>query len=294
MAEHSKEIEAEKKAETPEENVPADAPSPDPFAVNLDFSSPVEPPVQEQQPETQEAPASEPSSTIDQVKEFSEKLPMEKVQVPAAFPFNLLIEGELSPEEREKLVDVLSRESMGIREVDLEPQFAGNSVLIPRISEYAGVLLVQALRGTSARMRLIPTDDQEIDPLQPGAKADGADFPHPEPMAPSAPHPAELIVITQDSSIPQIPLFTVMDVITASATLNSSLVEAESSAEYQEVLENLQRELKYKAFRKGAVGLIQFQVQLTPLRMASEYRLTVSATAVRAGEGSEAFAPLPS
>src|SRR5437764_1503439 len=80
--------------------------------------------------------------------------PLEQVEVPTSFPFSLMIEGTLRPEEREKLIDLISREKFGIREVDLEPQLESGRILIPRISEYAGVLLVQALRNTQARLRL--------------------------------------------------------------------------------------------------------------------------------------------
>jgi hypothetical protein len=230
--------------------------------------------------------ASQPD-TIQKVKEFSEKMPMEKVQVPAAFPFSLLIEGELTPEEKEKLLDVLSRENMGFREVDLEPQLAGNRILIPRISEYAGIVLVQALRGTRAKMRLGPSEtifsaqDSEItnDPYQPGMRL-------PEPSAPSPhaldlDHPAEQIAVTPDGTLPQLPEFDVIDTIFTSAILNSNAVEAERTSEYTEILENLKRELKYKAYRKGAVGLIHFKIDLQQLSLANQYRLMISAAAVR-------------
>jgi hypothetical protein len=228
-----------------------------------------------------------PADTIQKVKEFSEKMPMEKVQVPAAFPFSLLIEGELTPEEKEKLLDVLSREHMGFREVDLEPQLAGNRILIPRISEYAGILLVQSLRSTRAKMRLGPSEtifsaqDAEVtqDPYQPGMR-----LPEPQAPSPHAPdlgHPAERIAVTPEGALPQLPEFEVMDTIFASAVLNSNAVEADRTNEYAEILENLKRELKYKAYRKGAVGLIHFKVDLQQLSLANQYRLMVSGAAIR-------------
>jgi hypothetical protein len=233
---------------------------------------------------TEKAPAPNP---IEKVKEFSEKMPMEKVQVPAAFPFSLLIDGELTPEEKEKLVDVLSRESMGIREVDLEPQFEANRVLIPRISEYAGILLVQALRGTRARMRLGPSDsifsaqDAEVtsDTYHPGMRL-------PEPEAPivrafDSTHPAERLAVTSDSKLPQFGELEVIDTILASAILSSNAVEADASLEYTNAVESLKRELKYKAYRKGAAGIIHFKTELQQLSLANQYRLTISGAAVR-------------
>jgi hypothetical protein len=252
-----------------------------------------EPPAQESAPAHEPAPVeaspseTAPADAIQKVKEFSDKIPMEKVQVPAAFPFSLLIEGDLTPQEKEKLLDVLSREQMGFREVDLEPQLAENRILIPRISEYAGILLVQALRGTRAKMRLGPSEaifsaqDAEVtsDPYQPGMRL-------PEPAAPSpherdSNHPAERIAVTPDGALPQLPEFDVIDTIFATAILNSNSVEADRSSEYMEILENLKRELKYKAYRKGAVGLIHFKVDLQQLSLANQYRLMISGAAIR-------------
>lgn len=258
-----------------------------------DFAADETPTEPEQPPAALTAPQQEPAqklpapNSMEKVREFSEKMPMEKVQVPAAFPFSLLIDGELTPEEKEKLLDVLSRESMGIREVDLEPQFAANRVLIPRISEYAGIILVQALRGTRARMRLGPSDsifsaqDAEVtsDTFHPGMRL-------PEPEAPIArafdsTHSAEKIAVTSDSKLPQFSDFEVIDTILASAILNSNSVEAETSLEYTNAVESLKRELKYKAYRKGAAGIVHFKTELQQLSLANQYRLTISGAAIR-------------
>lgn len=240
----------------------------------------------------QEAAGQDP---IQQIKNFSEKLPMEKVQVPAAFPFSLIIEGELLPEEKEKLLDVLSRENMGFREVDLEPQLQNDRILIPRISEYAGVILIQALRGTCARMRLGPsdtifsTDDtvSESDPLSSGfsISSSGARSVMKTRHDDSS-HAAERLAVTSADSLPQLPRFEVIDTILVSAILTSNAVEAARTAEYQEMVENLKREIKYKAHRKGAAGIVRFQVELQSLSLSSQYRLNVSGTAVKS-ENSE-------
>ena len=65
-------------------------------------------------------------------------------------------------------------------------------------------------------------------------------------------------------------------------SLVHEMVEAEKSSEYQEILEALLRELKYRAYRRGASGITQLSVQLDPLIQPTRYRLTVSGTAVRA------------
>jgi hypothetical protein len=291
-----------------------EAPEPDVALPSFEFDPPSlesESPSEEPAPglaleQIEEAPESLSASSspnlsgdaIQKVKEFSEKMPMEKVQVPAAFPFSLLIEGPLTPEEKEKLLDVLSRENIGIREVDLEPQFESNRVLLPRISEYAGILLVQALRGTRARMRLGPSDsifsahDSELtrDPLEPGAR-----LPEPEHSMVSetdTDHPAEQVAITPDSKLPQLSEFDVIDTILASALVESTLVEATQSPKYSEILEDLKRELKYRAYRKGAVGIIHFKTELQQLSLATQYRLTLSGAAIRPRLGDSSLEPM--
>ena len=58
-------------------------------------------------------------------------------------------------------------------------------------------------------------------------------------------------------------------------------IVAEHSTEYQRVLDNLQRELKYKAHRKGATGIVSFTIQTVPLTLPSQYRILVVGTAIR-------------
>ena len=99
------------------------------------------------------------STSIDSIKSYSENLVAADAQIAAAFPFTLKIDGKLTAEETEKLLTILARENMGFREVDLETQIAEGRILIPRISEYAGIVLIQALRGISAKMYFGPSDE---------------------------------------------------------------------------------------------------------------------------------------
>jgi len=225
------------------------------------------------------------SDVINTIREYSEQLSNVKEGVPAAFPFSLLITGELNADEKDKLGDILSREKMGISKVDLETQFDGNHILIPRISEFAGVLLVQALRDTNAVLRLAPADEvfsTEATLTSTDEKmAAAADEKQNITFRTGSKHPAEGLPITTGDTLPEVDGFCVIDVLTASAALRTTLVEAQGSAEYQETLEALQRELRYKAYYKQAIGILNFSAQLTTLQLPSQYRLTVAGTAVR-------------
>jgi|GEM_PF-1802750 len=237
------------------------------------------------------SPLDTPPDASQDTAHWTEKVSSAAEQiVPASYPFSLLITGPLTAHEKEKLLDILSRENMGIREVDLEPQLISERVLIPRISEYAGVLLVQALRGTRAKLRLGPADSifmteetrEEYLPeteIKTGSVRDLSGN-----LSGDGSHPAERIRISADSSIPGIPQIQLIDFVIASATLEAETVEAQSSPEYQAVLDALIRELKYKAYRKGAQAITQFALELISLSLPSQYRLTVSGSAVKAAE----------
>jgi hypothetical protein len=256
-----------------------------------DFSKPIAPELGT--PAEEQAPA----DVVEKVRQFSVQMTSGKETVPAAFPFSLLITGHLEPDEREKLLDVLSRCAVEIREVDLEPQFEADRLLIPRISEYSGILLVQALRTAQVDFRLGPadsifaTDDTRTTPEE-ELPSTGREIPT-EHFTTDTGHPAELIPITSEPSLPDQPRTRTIDIVTCSAALGTTAVEAERSSEYAELLEALQRELKYKAHRRGANAILNFAVSLTPLSSPSRYRLTVSGSAVSVIDGAEPQPPLP-
>ncbi len=217
--------------------------------------------------------------TLEAVRQYAEQLPSAAPNVPADFPFTLKVTGRLEPDERARFSDLITRENLGIREVDLEPQFEAGRILVPRVSEYAAVMLVQAIRGASVEIELGPSDDAEGVWNTPYSASEVSGSHHALPD--SHDNPAESLPVTSDSLLPDLGPYVVVDAVTASASLSSNAVEAEHSREYQELLEALQRELKYKAFRRGANAILCFQVTLTPLTLPSRYRLTVIGSAVK-------------
>ncbi len=147
-------------------------------------------------------------------------------------------------------------------------------------------MVIQALRGTQAEMRFGPSDTifstedtrsdpkETADPVEEKSTSFTADLSH----------PAEAIPVTAEDKISETTHFEVLDTLTASAVLKSKMVEAENSTEYQEIIEALQRELKYKAYRKGAIGIIHFKIQLNILSSPSHYRVLAMGTAIKAVE----------
>ena len=236
-------------------------------------------------------PVSQPPQS-QHLKSLEEERLLSKSIVPAELPFSLLITGELKDEEKEKLISLLERHKMGIDESDIQIQLKNGRILIPRISEYAGVLLVQGLRGIQAEIQLGLTDSftQSSDD-QPKLKspafmsAEFADSNETDSL------PADLIPVTSESSLPQLPNFSVIDTLIVSATLKSRVLEMEKSTEYTETLEALKRELKHKASRKGAAGVLNLKIQIQPLHSPTAYRITVIGTAVKSADHAAEIAP---
>lgn len=225
--------------------------------------------------------------SMAEIRAYSEGSPVSRTQAPAAYPFTLRIDGPLTDEEKEKLLDLLNRHQFGIREVDLEPQLAANRILIPRISEYAGVLLIQNLRTVAAKITFGPSDSvfaseaTREDDLESASRSALEQSSY---VYSHAIHPADQLPISQDEHYPaevaDPGVLQALDVLSASAYLHSKTVEADHSSEYQDLLERLQREIRYKAYLRGARALTHFKVQLAQLGTPTDYRLTVLATAM--------------
>lgn len=208
-----------------------------------------------------EAPALEPTTTGQTSTMISSSL------------FNLKIDGALNVQEQEKLRDVLLKEDLGIRDLDLEPQFHAGRILIPQISEYLGIWIIQQLRGSNTVMSLDPAQGNESQFWAGESKLQVQEF--------ESELPAASIPLSPHSALSGNSPFTVIDVVTAHATLDTSALEAEQSDEYTELLEALKLELKHKAFHKRASALLNFSVQLTPLSQPTLYKVMAMATAVK-------------
>ena len=198
----------------------------------------------------------------------------------ASRPFHLWIRGQLKSHEKDQLVDLLARENFGIREVDLEIQFEAGQVLLPRISEYAAVLVVQTLRGASVEFQLLPSEM---------ALADGATkniskrFTQTAQTVTTLDHPAESLPITKDPFLPGHENAHVFDQLVATGLIREPEWNAESSDSYSQMVEALKRELRFKAHLKKADGLVHFEAKIltSPWISETECRVQVSASAVR-------------
>lgn len=242
-----------------------------------DSESPALPSVEESIPESPPLPAvAAPIDPLSNIREYSERTPPGKPTVPASLPFNLRIDGHMSVTDQAKFLDLLSRENFGVREMDLEPQLKAGRILIPRISEYGVVLLVQALRDASVTFR---TELAESEEMLVSSAMDTEPFVHVEESG--SPSSADAIPLLLGADLPGGQAYEVIDTLVVTATLSSSAVEAHVTPEYEDLLESLQREIRHRAKIKGADAIVHFQFNLTTLQLPSSYRLTAMGTAVR-------------
>jgi hypothetical protein len=197
----------------------------------------------------------------------------------AVRPFHLWITGKLRNFEKERLTELLAREHFGIREVDLELQLEAGKILLPRISEYAAVLMAQALRGTSVELRLEPSElAGSMQEKEMGPPSSNPSRVTSEPL-----HPADELPVTADTSLPGCEKHEALDILIATGLIREPEWRAETSDAYSEMVESLKRELRFKAHLKKADALVKFEAKVlaNPWISDSECRIQVSALAIR-------------
>lgn len=226
-------------------------------------------------------------STMESVRAYSDHVAPSASPAVAETPYSLAIEGPIRQHEREALVNILTRENLGIREVELEPQFAAGHILIPRISEYAGVMIVQALRNTTAKIRLGPSERIFV-------SRESADSEDPLIMPPTpesevfiteeATERADTVLLTSADSIPGQKLLAAIDTLHNSMNLKAFSLSQPQSPIFQDAIERLKKQLKHQAHHRGANALVGFKYTLHPLEGQTMYKLVVEARAVKVGQ----------
>lgn len=244
----------------------------------------------------QKTDESKKGKVLEEIKDFSEKSPLGHPIVEAEYPFSLLITGALTEDEKTKLKETIIDQNLGIPPSDLAVQFEENRILIPRISEYAGILIIQLLRNTKAKILFSPSDNKEDSDRDHSQEID-SDLESESSIGDLLPISyGEEVSFTESAEdrtpANQIPLLVaakppedvgpwkIIDSVTASGTLRTPLVEAQDSPEYENLVESLQKQLKYLAYARGANVVVNFTITLTPLSNPSVHRMTAIGTAI--------------
>jgi len=224
-------------------------------------------------------PPSSGQDTLKNVKNYSEKL-APVTQSLAQTPFTLRIKGRLKVYEKEKFLSIINRENLGIREVELEPQFDAGHILIPQISEYVGILLVQALRNAQVEMFLGPA--HEIFPNSESLGQDDLIFAGQNQTGlttQSGAHPAQEIPLTLEPMLPGRSFKKVIDTFTVSVTLKSAQLESPHNTALDDAIEGLKSQLRQMAYYRKANALLSFRTQVIPLRDETQVKVLAQAVA---------------
>lgn len=221
-------------------------------------------------------------SNLNQIKNYSDKLSPTNTNIPVNVPYSIFIDGILEIHEQERLLSIIERESLGIRTVEIDPQLQAGRVLIPRISEFAGVLIVQALRNAKVKIKL-DHSEKIFQNKELSLENDSL-------LTPKAPNyvrkmePRENrdeMILTPDSEIPGFKILKILETFQSSLNIRTVHVHASNSSFFQESLENVKKQLRLKAHHKGADALIRFKTELFPVDDNSQYKLLATAIAVK-------------
>jgi hypothetical protein len=216
-----------------------------------------------------------PVNSIDEIRNYSEQSRSSIPNREIHYPFHLMISGQFGPFERDKLILFITENSIGIASRDLDLQLNAGRVLFPRISEFAAVRLIQELRDSGLVFLLKPSARDHDEPFEHSAALQ---------FQFNAQDQAQL-------SVPQIPIlpdhstllaqYVEIDSIQTHQFVKAEMIEVERSDLFQEVIERMTQSLKQKARVKGGDALYRLQQKISPLRLPSQYQISVTAVVLK-------------
>lgn len=218
---------------------------------------------------------SSPPPTIDDIRSYSEQAQETSLEYSRAVPFRLLISGEFDPFARDKLLLFITENPIGISSSDLDFQINAGRVLIPQISEYAGIRLIQELRETGLHFKLTSVE-LDTDEAVPEAETQRYQW---NAASESKALVPEVVILDSEainSSIHQI-----IDSLQTVQFIRAEVIELEKSDMFQELLNRMLTHLKVKAARRGAIALTHVKHTVRPLSAASQYEVHLTASLVK-------------
>lgn len=212
---------------------------------------------------------------LDELRQYSQSIQGTSQLVQVFVPYHLYMTGTFGPFERDKLLLFITENEVGVSSQDLDLQIRAGRVFFPRISEFAGIKLIQDLRDSGLHFRFVPSDRDQDEVMQ---QTPGVEF-HYQPTATDAKPLQPIPVLPENSK--HLGEYSEIDTAILNQYLKAEVVEAERSDLFQEVLERMLESLKQKARIKGGDALGNYQQKVTPLRLPSQYQVTVQATILK-------------
>jgi hypothetical protein len=212
---------------------------------------------------------------LEAVQEYAEKAQTFSESARIFQPFHLHIRGRFGPFERDKLLLFITENPIGLTSADLDLQINSGRVMIPRISEYAGIRLIQQLRDSDLDLVMRPSARDADEPVH---ETRPLEYHYSEKSGSNA---VSFSIPILPANAASIALYDVFDSISGNQYLKVEMVEAQESQLFQEVVDRMIGSIKQKARLKGADALTHFQQKITPLRLPSQYQISIEATMLR-------------
>ncbi len=228
--------------------------------------------------ESQDLDASPPMDYLESMKSYSEKTRETSFDPRKRYPFHLLIQGAFDPYARDKLLLFITENPVGTNSSELDLQIKSERVLLPRISEYAGIKLIQDLRDTGLTFRLAPSsvDEDEVTSEAPSVSI------HYSNATSGAGAGKNIPILPKDQFDQKI--YEVIDTIQMVQFLKAEMLEVEKSDLFQELLTRMTSAIKRKANALGAVAITNVHHKVDPMRLPSQYKLELNATLLKKAE----------
>jgi hypothetical protein len=214
------------------------------------------------------------TSSVQEIKNYSERARETSFQSDIKNPFHLWLVGDFDPFSRDKLLLFITDNPMGLNSSDLDRQIRAGRVLLPRISEFAGIKLIQDLRDSGLAFKLQASSRDEDDVLP---QSENLSLHYESKVASDS--DGALAVLPTEAIDPK--LWQAFDSIQIVQFLKAEIVEVERSELFQELLERMTTSLKHKARLKGAAAIGSLVHELKPLRLPSHYQLEVKANLLK-------------
>ena len=214
-----------------------------------------------------------PLPVLDELKSYSESKQEAPFEPGTRNEFNLLISGDFDPYSRDKLLLFLTENSIGVTSGELDFQIKSQRVLLPRISEFSGIKLIQDLRDTGLSFRLKRAEN-ESDLIGDDGNSRSFHF-----ESSNGQTMVEVPILPSNEYKPA--EYEVLDSIRMVQYLRAEILEVEQSELFQELLDRMTEGLRRRAKLRGATALTHLNHRITPLRLPSQYQIELSASLLK-------------
>lgn len=249
--------------------------------------------------ETPELSQAQPN--LDSVKKMAEKMTIGHPDIEARFPFHFRAfnkqSSNFSEQAKKRIEHVLKSENYGVRFEDVEVQLENNRLFLPRLSEFAAIDLAQKLRDVVDTIEIYPSsssiNESELEGSQDlnsdSSLIDPSIFTHQDEKISAhdlkfEPGSVSELFVTNLDQLEGFEVQKIICVLTSSMPLPSHIAENSATPAFEQACNELQENLKQKAFDLRAHGLVGLSFNLLPIDSKiseNRFRLIASATAVK-------------